>query len=288
MSKQILKKRFVFSRLFIACFCLSLITGCQQKPEPTSESLLVFAAASLRDVMEEIADVYQQQTGTTVIFNFAGSNVLARQIAASPKADIFLSANTQWMDYLKKENRINTATQRSFLSNNLVFIAHRDSPFELSTPQDLMDLPFRFLSMGDPQAVPAGRYAKDYLSSIAYNQMNLWVNLTDQVLPAADVKAATAMVETMPDIIGLVYKTDALASSNIRILYEPQSDSLLQIQYIGATINKLLSSKSSDLNLKAIDFLNFLSQAESTAIFQNHGFLTLKNLHIAETRGMSH
>lgn len=219
MTKRISVKRHVFTWLLISCFCLSLITGCQQKSELASDSILVFAAASLRDVMEEIADVYHQQTGIAVIFNFAGSNVLARQIAASPKADIFLSANTQWMDYLAKEKRIDTATQRPFLSNNLVFIAHRDSPFELSTPEELIDLPFRFLSMGDPQAVPAGRYAKAYLSSVAHNQKNLWDSLTGQVLPAADVKAATAMVETMPDIIGVVYKTDALASSNIRILY---------------------------------------------------------------------
>jgi len=272
----------------ICCFCLTLLTACQQKTEPAPDTILVFAAASLRDVMQDIAEIFHQQTGIAVTFNFAGSNVLARQIAAAPKADVFLSANTHWMDYLAKDDRVDVATQRPFLSNNLVFIAHKDSELELITPQQLLDLPFRFLSIGNPQAVPAGHYAKAYLSSVPHNQQNLWHSLSHRILPASDVKAATAMVEAMPDIIGMVYKTDALASSNVRILYEPQSDGLMEIQYIGAKINKLSSSESTHSYRHAISFLDFLSQAESTAIFHKHGFLTLTNLHTAEVRRVSH
>ncbi len=272
----------------ICCFCLMLLTACLQKNEPTPDTILVFAAASLRDVMQEIAETYQLQTGIRVTFNFAGSNVLARQIAAAPKADIFLSANTHWMDFLAKEDRIDVATQRPFLSNRLVFIVHKDSNLELTTAQKLMDLPFRFLSIGDPQAVPAGHYAKVYLSSVPHNQQNLWRSLSHRVLPASDVKAATAMVETMPDIIGMVYKTDALASSNVRILYEPSSDGLMEIQYVGAKVKQLSPSKSSNSNNYILNFLDFLSQAESTTIFQQHGFQPLANLQTADIRGGSH
>lgn len=282
----------VICRICIGCMCLLLITSCQNRTEKDANTVLVFAAASLRDVMQEIAHAYQQQTGQTVIFNFAGSNVLAQQIAASSKADVFLSANTQWINYLVDKNRIDTISKRQFLSNKLVFIAHKDNKFKLSSPEMLMDLPFRYLSVGDPQAVPAGRYAKAYLRTVNFNQKNLWQSLTNRILPASNVKSATAVVEAMPDIIGIVYKTDALASAKVRILYEPVTDERLSIQYVGARINKLEFQGSTNqakglpqYHPKAIDFLNYLSRTDSKLIFQKHGFITPPNRKTEIARG---
>jgi len=253
--------------VIIVCYCL-ILTGCQQSDEQATSSILVFSAASLRDVMQDIAIIYEQQTGISVNYNFAGSNVLARQISASPKADVFLSANTQWMDYLANENLLEANTRHVFLSNSLVFIAHQDTTFTLTATENILEIPFRYLSIGDPRAVPAGRYVKDYLATITVNQQSLWSQLSDKVLPAPDVKAATVAVENIPDIIGIVYKTDALASSKVQILYEPDIHDIPTIEYVAASIKK-----SNNASSKGKPFVDFLLQKSIADVFHQHGFI---------------
>ncbi|MFT5137077.1 MAG: molybdate transport system substrate-binding protein [Arenicella sp.] len=277
--------RHVFGTLVVCLFSTIVLTACQPQ-QHSSSSILVFAAASLRDVMEEIGTNFQQKTGTTVRFNFGGSNMLARQIEFSRKADVFLSANILWVDYLADKELLIESTKQPFLSNSLVFIANSNSQYELASAQDVMNLSFRFFSIGDPKAVPAGSYAKAYLSSVRGAKPNqatgqsVWRSLENKILPAPDVRAATAAVAAMPDIIGMVYKTDALAYSGVRILFDPLVDEAPEVQYFAALINRRLGLRQKhdgsdiDKSLKyGAEFLNFLSVPESRFIFRKYGFI---------------
>lgn len=281
--------RRIISTLVVCIYSGFIMTACQPQ-EDNSSSIMVFAAASLSDAMEEIAEKYQRKSGVRVLFNFGGSNMLARQIEFSDKADIFLSANALWVDYLADKQLLVNQSKQAFLSNRLVFIANTRSPFELASAHDVVNLSFRFFSIGDPKAVPAGVYAKTYLSSVRSTQpaqspsQSVWRRLEDKILPAPDVRAATAAVAALPDVIGMVYKTDALASADVRILLEPLLDEAPEIQYFGVLINRQLERKQQTEALgnypdqqTGSEFLRFLSNPESKAIFRKHGFIAPDN-----------
>lgn len=291
----------VIKRVFrLSLFALMIITGCSEVKNQ-DETILVFAAASLRDVMKEVATNYELSTGASLVFNFAGSNVLAHQIEASAQADVYLSANVQWMDYLSNKGLVAPRSKQVFLSNSLVFIVNKSSPLVLNEPQDLRSLSFRYLSLGNPEAVPAGRYAKDYLSSLPLdarqngskvqdesllNKKTLWSSVENKILPAPNVKAATSMVESMPDVLGIVYKTDALASDKVKILFEVQknkNDHTHRVQYLAARVKKSFSGKGKSDNAKEVrelhatrvdGFLNYLMKEEAREVFKAHGFNT--------------
>jgi len=277
-----------------------VIAGCGEVKNK-DEAILVFAAASLRDVMKEIGTNYEQSTGDSIVFNFAGSNVLAQQIEASAQADIYLSANVQWMDYLMDKGLVAPRSKKVFLSNSLVFIANKRSQLVLNAPQDLSSLSFRFLSLGNPESVPAGRYAKEYLSSYPLDaaqasvqplneplkkNKTLWSSVENKILPAPNVKAATSMVESMPDILGIVYKTDALASDKVKILFEVQSHEnnySPRVQYLAARVKKSFSEKDKSDDVKHMrelhaakmnSFLKYLLEEEAREVFKAHGFNT--------------
>lgn len=162
---------------------LLLFTACAEKAE-----LQVFAAASLTDVLTEIGKTYERETGTRVVFNFAGSNVLARQIESGAPADLFLSADERTM------NRVGTIERASVLSNRLVLIG-------ASSPREL---PGKKVALADPASVPAGVYARDYLTRVG-----LWEQLAPQVIPTENVRAAVAAVQSGNADAAIVYATDA-------------------------------------------------------------------------------
>lgn len=257
-------------------------------------ALLVFASASLRDVMRDVGSAYEQSTGTQITFNFAGSNVLARQIEASPRADIYLSANEQWVTYLAERELIEADSKRVFLSNNLVVVSSVDSTWSLEHPKQLASIPFKFLSLGDPDAVPAGRYAKQYLSKIKSGDItpvtqnkpgtadesvnslgkteSVWSQVSGRVLPAPDVRAAASAVSHMPSMIGIIYKTDAIASSKLKVLYEidlREDGQSERVKYVAAAVSKTKPHPS------ATEFLNFIMDNQAQSIFTAHGFDTI-------------
>ncbi|HSR52533.1 MAG TPA: molybdate ABC transporter substrate-binding protein [Acidobacteriota bacterium] len=225
--------------------------------------MVVYAAASLRDVMQDLSSAFQKNSGTRVLFNFAGSNVLAQQIEASPEADVFLSANEQWMDFLQEAGRIETETRRIFASNRLVIIAHRDSPLQLDDPAQLAELDFRYLSLADPEAVPAGRYARQYLQSI---DPQLWKRLESRVAPAPDVRAALALVEADPQILGIVYRTDSAASQRVKVLYQVPPERGPHIRYPAALIKNAPNPEQGKR------FLEFLRSPEARGMLEAMGF----------------
>ena len=203
--------------LAVAAWLLVLIP--RDQPGPRTE-INVFAAASLRDVLTDVGKQFESKTGLKMRFNFAGSNVLAQQIAAAEVADVFVSANQRWMDFVDQKKRSVPGTRRFLLSNRIVVVAHVSTDWTISTPQELAELPIRFLSVGDPEAVPAGLYAKNYLSEIEYESGSLWSFFRSRVAPAPDVRAALNLVASDPEVIGIVYRTDAIAAESVRVLYE--------------------------------------------------------------------
>ena len=159
----------------------------EKKPE-----LLVFAAASLTNVLSELSQAFEQQAGVRVKLSFAASSVLARQIEAGGKADLFISADQEWMDYLQARNLIDKATRRNLVGNRLVLIAPADSKLELKIEPGFKlawALGAGRLSTGDPDTVPVGRYARSALTSLG-----VWDEVQDRLVRADNVRSAMMFV----------------------------------------------------------------------------------------------
>ena len=240
--------------------------ACGSKEETSSRQLFIFAAASLQDVLPILAQTFQDETGVETVFNFAGSNALALQIEAAASADLFLSADEVWVDYLDKRNLLQDDSRRCFASNRLVVVAHRERALEINEVWELARDNFRFLSLADPEAVPAGRYARRFLQSVRRRSASLWTHLEGRIVPALDVRAALRLVEADPEIVGIVYRSDAVTSGKVRIELELASQDAHPIRYSGAVI------KETRQPLAAGHFLDLLASRQASLIFQEFGF----------------
>src|SRR5262245_3581625 len=163
----------------------------------------VYAAASLTDVMKEIAANYEKESTDKIVFNFGASSLLARQIIERAPADIFFSADEAKMDDLQKAGMIASETRRDLLSNSLVIVGPNDSQLTITSPDELLTKVQR-IAIANPRAVPAGIYTKQYLSGLG-----LWDKLESKMVPTENVRAALAAVESGNVDAGFVYKTDA-------------------------------------------------------------------------------
>ena len=247
---------------------LMAMLGCSG-PGTAPRGPLVFAAASLKDVLEDVGREFESRHGLKPLFNFAGSNVLALQVEATESADVFLSASERWMDYVEEKQLLVAGTRRSFLSNRLVIIANRDSPLALNEPADLAGAEFRFLSLANPEAVPAGGYAKAFLENVAVDGGSLWSRVRDRVAPAPDVRAALGMVEAQPDVVGIVYRTDAALSDKVRIVLPAPQSLAPEISYAAAQVRGGRNAEA------ARAFLEFLASPQALELFRKHGFVIL-------------
>ncbi len=174
----------------------------------------VYAAASLRDVLEELAPAVERATGTRLVFNLGASNDLARQIVAANKADILFSADDGWMDRVAEAGLVDPGSRRSPLSNRLVVVVPSDSDLQIASAGDLASPAVRRLALANPEAVPAGKYAKAWLEA-----MGQWEAVAQRVVPALDVRAALAAVESGAVEAGVVYRTDAAISKRVHVAY---------------------------------------------------------------------
>jgi molybdate transport system substrate-binding protein len=254
--------------LLYTLLAVFLVTYLSCADNNKSEEVVIYAAASLSDVMTEVGEQYEDTTGVNVVFNFAGSNILARQIVAANGADLFLSANEEWMDYVQENQRIIPETRVSLLSNSLVVISHHTSDFTLDGSEELCDADMRFLSLGNPDAVPAGRYARDWLRSISCGDQNAWDRLKSRVSPAPDVRAAMGLVESTTDIIGIVYLTDAAMSERVKVLYQVPGNQGPDISYSLAQLNNAPNPQQAE------KFLEYLQSAAASRLFDQYGFIT--------------
>ena len=221
-----------------------------------------FAAASLSSALPEIAAAYKQQTGKTVTFSFAASSVLARQIEASPGADLFMSADTDWMDYLDNRGLVDHATRKTLLATHLVLIAPAASPIVLKlVPHvDILGaLKGGRLAVADPDSVPAGKYAKSALTSLG-----VWNSVVEHLAQAENVRVALAYVARGETPLGIVYTTDALAEPKVKIDDTFADKTHAPIVYPAAL--------TKDAKPGAKDFLDFLSGPQARAVFIKYGF----------------
>lgn len=250
------------------------VGGCTDDSQDTA-TVTVFAAASLREVVEDAARRFEQREGVKVVVNIAGSNVLAQQILAVPAADVFLSADGPWVDVLEAAGRVRGAARQPWLSNRLVVIARQDATIALDDAADLARYAragaFRYLAVANPEAVPAGRYARAALEAIpwptASGSGTVWDGIQDSLAPTLDVRAALALVESDPAILGIVYRTDAGTSARVRILLELPPPPEAPILYHAAVLqdgpNPALGRR----------FLEFLASPDGRALAARRGFL---------------
>ena len=183
-----------------------------------ADELNLFAAASLTEAVKEVAGGFEKATGHTVVFNFGGSNDLARQIKAGAPADVFFSADVAQMDGLVAAGLVRAQDRVDVLSNVLVVVVPAGSGTRVGSPADLV--PLRRLALADPQAVPAGVYARQWLESAG-----VWAKVADKVVPALNVRAALSAVEAGNVDAGIVYKTDAAVSKRVEIAFDrPQRE----------------------------------------------------------------
>lgn len=189
------------------------------------DTVTVFAAASLTDALQQLAADWRQQGGSEVRYSFAASSTLARQIEAGAPADIFISANPEWMDYLVGKNLIVAGTRVEPLGNELVMVAPADSPLtavQIDKSLDIATLirPGERIATGDPAHVPVGMYAQQ-----AFSKLGLWEEVDPLLARADSVRAALALVERGEAPLGIVYASDAVASSKVKVVgtFPPES-----------------------------------------------------------------
>jgi molybdate transport system substrate-binding protein len=225
-----------------------------------ADEVLVFAAASLTESLEEIGKACEAKTGAAARFSFGASSDLARQIQAGAPADVFFSADTARMDALEKAGIVRHADRREFLSNRLVVVVPIASPLRVTGARDLARLPR--LALADPEAVPVGIYARKWLEA-----EGVWGQVRSKLVPTLDVRATLAAVESGAVEAGIVYRTDSAISNKVRVVFVVTNGPA-----IAYSVARLASSRSS----AARRFVDFVAGAEGRTVFERRGFGVLK------------
>jgi molybdate transport system substrate-binding protein len=255
-------------RLAQAAMAAALLASCgpkeAEKPPAPETAVRVFAAASLTDVLKTIGRTYEAAGHPAPVLVFAASSELARQIEQGAEADMFISADEAWMDYLADKNLIEKSTRASLLTNQLVLIAPSDKPFTLEIRQGMNlagALKGGKLAIANPDSVPAGKYAKD-----ALEHFGAWTAVDPVSARAENVRAALRFVETGEAAAGIVYATDARAAgAAVIVVGEFPADSHTPITYPAA----LVAGKGEG---PAKGFLAFLGSQEAKSAFESAGF----------------
>ena len=238
-------------------------------PNPAAETdkppITVFAAASLTNVLQELGDGYTKETSIPVRFSFAASSALARQIENGSPADIFFSADLEWMDYLQSRNLIRRDSRHDVLGNRLVLVAPADSSIKLKIEPHFAlaaALGKGRLATGDPDSVPVGRYAREALTTLG-----IWNDVADRIVRADSVRSALAFVDRGEVPLGIVYETDALIDKHVRVVDVFPDNSHLAIVYPIA----LTTAGKAD----AAKFIAYVRGPAGEVAFKAYGFTPL-------------
>lgn len=243
--------------------CLAVLLGLVLPGVARAEAVTVFAAASLKTALDEIAALYTAETGQKVVASHAGSSALARQIQQGAPADLFVSASPDWMDQLQDAGRIDAASRFDLAGNRLVLIAHdaQAAPLDIGPEMDLSDrLEGGRLAMALVDAVPAGIYGK-----AALQQLGQWRAVAPHVAQADNVRAALALVATGAAPLGIVYATDAAVEPRVRVLGRFPDGSHPPIRYPAAAV----AGRTGE----AAAFLSHLRGAAAQEVLARHGFV---------------
>jgi molybdate transport system substrate-binding protein len=231
----------------------------------TDSSITVFAAASLTNVLQELGDAFTKDSSVPVRFSFAASSTLARQIENGSPADMFFSADLQWMDYLQNKQLIQVNSRHDMLGNQLVLIAPAASTLKLKIEPHFKlaaALGKEHLATGDPDSVPVGRYAQEALTNLG-----VWNEIAPKVVRADSVRSALAFVDRGEASLGIVYATDALIDKDVRVIDVFPKDTHKPIIYPAAL--------TSTAKAQAAKFLVFLRSPASEVAFRHYGFTPL-------------
>jgi molybdate transport system substrate-binding protein len=231
-----------------------------------ADDVLVFAAASLKTALDAVGEDWRAQTGKGLTISYAGSSQLARQIEQGAPADIFISASSDWMDYLQSAGLISADSRSDLVGNQLVLVAHGadGAKVKLDAGLDLAGLlGDEKLAMALVNAVPAGIYGKQTLSNLG-----LWDAVASKVAQADNVRAALALVAAGEAPYGIVYASDAVSDSNVSVIGIFPEDSHEPIVYPAA---RVAASKNADAGL----FLEALKSVSASAHFRTQGFSVL-------------
>jgi len=227
-----------------------------------AETLTLFAAASLKDALDENVRAYQVGTGDKIVVSYAASSALAKQIESGAPADLFISADLDWMAYLERRGLVKVDTRRNLLRNRLVLIAPADSRVSVKIEPGFplaRVLGDGRLAMANPDAVPAGKYGKAALEALG-----VWKDVAPKVVGAENVRAALVLVSRGEAPLGIVYRTDAAVEPKVRIVAEFPENSHPAIIYPAAVT---ATGKSA-----AGAFLESLSKPAARAVFRKYGF----------------
>ena len=238
--------------IYLCCGCVDA--------NKKSNNLMVFAASSLTDVLNEIKADYEEEYDTDITINFAGSSTLARQILYGANVDIFISANKAWAHEVAQKKAI--LKRNNILGNQLAVIARLDSVYKPSKLKDLLNPKIQHIAIADPQGVPAGVYAKKALMS-----HGLWQQLQHKFIIGSDVRHTMAHIENGGAQAGFVYVTDQLISNstNILITLGPSSSGIIEYP--------MLLLKNSNQNSDTTLFFDYLVSDEALQVFRKHGFI---------------
>lgn len=247
---------------FILFFLVSsFLISCSTKDKNRKE-ITLFAAASLTDVMTEIAHEYSLQTDVNVKLNFASSGILARQIEHGASFDYYVSASKEWVEYLDSMKFIASNSIKSIAGNRLVAIVPWDSEIGLQDSLSIKEFPDLFkgrFSIGDPLHVPAGKYANQIIKKYSWQE-----KLDKRILPAKNVRDALFMVEMGEVEMGVVYLSDAKKSTKVKVVFNFKKTDCDPIEYYAAT--KMKKDKKTD------DFSVFLNGSKVNEIWKRNGF----------------
>ena len=229
-----------------------------------ADDVTVFAAASLKNALDDVAAAYKEETGKTVVISYAASSALAKQIEEAAPADIFFSADLAWMDYLEERDLIMKDTRHTLLGNEIVLVAPADSTATLTVAKG-MDFsaalgPDGRLAMANVDSVPAGKYGK-----AALEWLGVWDAVAPRVVQADNVRAALAFVATGEAPLGIVYQTDANSEPKVRVVGAFPADSHPPILYPAAMI-------ATSTNPEARAFFDFMRSDAATPAYQKQGF----------------
>ena len=237
--------------------------GCRAQA-PGENALLLCAAASAAGVVEEIRDQYARQTGQAVELNFASTATLATQIRSGAEADLFLAADEDWARVLADIPGL-VVERIDLLGNGLVVVLPTGNKRSLRSPRELLETSFASVAMANPDSmVPAGLYAREALVGLG-----LWESLRSRMVYGDNVRTALAYVETGSVGAGIVYRTDALASSRVDLAFEIAAGLHRKIRY------PLLLLSHGAHSHAARDLFEYLQGAEAAALFRKHGFARL-------------
>ena len=248
----------------LAIVCLVL--GIAAAPLAAAETLTVFAAASLKNALDDVDAAFAKAGGGKVVASYAASSTLVRQIEQGAPADVFISADADWMDYARDKRLIRDDTRVDLLGNRLVLIAPKTSALAEVTIGPSFDLAALAgdgrIVTGDMRAVPVGRYAR-----AALEKLGAWRTAEPKMAMAENVRAALALVARGEAPLGIVYETDARVEPNVKIIGRFPEDSHPPIVYpVAATV-----TAKPDVGR----YLAFLRSAEAKAAFERHGFTFL-------------